>query len=32
MRPLPIGEMLPLLDELRWAMAHAARLNPAEVA
>lgn len=30
--PLPIGEMLPLMDELRWTMAEAARLNPVEVA
>lgn len=30
--PLPLGEMLPVLDELRWAMTQAARLNPAEVA
>jgi hypothetical protein len=30
--PLPIGEMLPIVEELRWAMAEGARLNPAEVA
>ncbi len=30
--PLPLAAMLPLVDELRWAMSEAVRLNPAEVA